>query len=226
LQVIDETARESGLGGLTAVQGGCPPVFDARLPRNNRACTERNNAVRDLLDRSELDAVILVGLWSAYLADPPVASQGGAPDDRPSGGEVFARQLRLTAAYLAERGARVYLIDEPPYPEAFRPARLAFAMWHGSDPPQVSRIEDTVGLSVQDYRERTRRSRALFEELITAIPIQVVSQEPFLCVDGFCPAVYDGRSIFRDNTHLNNHGATKLGDALRPIFRDIAGSGE
>lgn len=109
---------------------------------------------------------------------------------------------------------------------AFRPARLAFAMWHRRDSPQVDRIEDTVGLSVQHYRERTRRSRALFDELIAEIPVRVVSQEPFLCVDAFCPAVYEGRSIFRDNTHLNNHGATKLVGVLRPIFRDIAGSGE
>jgi peptidoglycan/LPS O-acetylase OafA/YrhL len=226
LEVIDETAREHGLGGLTAAQGGCPPVFDVTLPRNNRACTERNNAVRELLDRSELEAVILVGLWSAYLGEAPIASGAGAPDDELSAGEVFARQLRLTAAHLAERGARVYLVDEPPYPVAFRPARVAFAMWHRSDSPEVDRIEDTVGLSVQDYRERTRRSRALFEELIADVHIQVVPQEPFLCVDAFCPAVYEGRSIFRDNTHLNNHGATKLAGALRPIFRDIAGSGE
>jgi hypothetical protein len=225
LEVIDDTARPHGLGGLTAAQGGCPPVFDVALPRNNRACTERNNAVRELLDRSELEAVILVGLWSAYLADPPIASEE-APDDQLSAGEVFARQLRLTASHLAERGARVYLVDEPPYPVAFRPARLAFAMWHRSDSPQVARIEDTVGLSLQDYRERTRRSRALFEELIAEVPVQVVSQEPFLCVDGFCPAVYEGRSIFRDNTHLNNHGATKLAGALRPIFREIAVSVE
>jgi hypothetical protein len=201
-------------------------VFDVTLPRSNRACTERNNVVSELLDRSELEGVILVGLWSAYLADPAVASQGVAPDDPLSAGEVFARELRLTAAHLAERGARVYLVDEPPYPVAFRPARLAFAMWHRSDAPQADPIEDTVGLSVQDYRERTRRSRALFEQLIADVPVQVVSQEPFLCVDAFCPAVYEGRSIFRDNTHLNNHGATKLAGGLRPIFRDIAASGE
>lgn len=224
LKVIDETAREHGLGGLTAVQGGCPPVFDVTLPRNNRACRERNDAIRELLDRSELEAVVLVGLWSAYLDDPPLASQGGARDDEPSAGEVFARQLRLTVTHLAGRGARVYVVEEPPYPVAFRPARVAFAMWHRSDSPQVDRIEDTVGLSVQDYRERTGRARALFEELIAAVPVQVVSQEPFLCVDAFCPAVDEGRSIFRDNTHLNNHGAMKLAGALRPIFRDIAGS--
>jgi hypothetical protein len=225
-EVVDEIAREHGLGGLTAIQGGCPPALDVTLPRNDRACTQRNNVVRELLDRHELEAVILVGLWSSYLGEPPMASEGGAPDDPPSTGEVFARQLRLTAAHLAERGARVYLVDEPPYPAAFRPARLAFAMWHGGDSPQVDRIEDTVGLSVPEYRDRTRRSRALFEELIADVPVQVVSQEPFLCVDAFCPAVSEGRSIFRDNTHLNNHGATKLAGGLRPIFRDIAGSGE
>ena len=226
LQVIDETAREQGLGGLTAVKGGCPPVFDATLPRYGRACTERNNAVRELLDRSEFEAVILVGLWSGYLGEAPIASGGGVPDNQLSTGEVFARQLRLTVARLAAHGTRVYLVDEPPYPVAFRPARLAFAMWRKSDSPQLNLIEGTVGLSVRDYRDRTRRSRALFEELIADVPIQVVSQEPFLCVDDFCPAVSEGRSIFRDNTHLNNHGATKLAGAMRPIFRDIAGSGE
>jgi hypothetical protein len=226
LEVIDDTAREQGLGGLTAAKGGCPPVFDAPLQWSNRACRERNNAIRELLDRSELEAVILVGLWSAYLADPPTASRDGAPDDELSAPEVFARQLRLTAAHLAERGTRVYLVDEPPYPVAFRPARVAFAKWHKSDSSQVNRIEDAIGLSVQDYRERTRNSRALFEELIADVRIQVVSQEPFLCVDAFCPAFYEGRSIFRDNNHLNNHGAAKLAGALRPIFRDIAGSGE
>jgi peptidoglycan/LPS O-acetylase OafA/YrhL len=224
LEVIGQTAREYGLAGLSAARNGCPPVFDVTLPGTNaRACKERNNVVGELLDRREIEAVILVGIWSRYLADPPSGSGG---DDEPSAAEVFARQLRLTAAHVAERGASIYIIDEPPYPVAFRPARVAFAMWQRSDSPQVNRIEDTVGLSVQDYRERTRRSRALFEELIADLPVQVVSPEPFLCVDGFCPAVYEGRTIFRDNTHLNNHGTTKLAGALRPIFKVIAGSGE
>jgi peptidoglycan/LPS O-acetylase OafA/YrhL len=227
LEVIDETARERRIGGLMAAKGGCPPLLGVTLPAgDDRACTGRNNAIRELLDRSELKAVILVGLWSAYLADSRIASGSGAPDADLSAGEVFARQLRSTVAHLAERGSRVYLIEEPPYPVAFRPARVAFAMWHRSDSPQLDRIEETVGLSVQDYRGRTRRSRVLFEELIADVPIQVVSLEPFLCVDGFCPAIYEGRSIFRDNTHLNNRGATKLAGALRSIFRDIAGSGD
>ena len=50
-----------------------------------------------------------------------------------------------------------------PYPVAFRPARVALAMWRKSDPRQVARIEDTaaaLGISVGTAKSRLNRAMA------------------------------------------------------------------
>ncbi|MEM7100631.1 MAG: acyltransferase family protein [Pseudomonadota bacterium] len=223
--LVDEIAKEHGVTGLHSAKGACLPLIDIKIVGVDvaRTCTEYNNGIRDLIERSNFDAVILVGFWNGYRLN----AQGNVvqhidPDfNHLSSQEVFSRQFAQTIQFIRSTGAQVAVVAEPPYPNGYRPAAVAFSVWKGLPLPERYGDRGYAGISVENYLLRNLRMRALLRQS-NALEFRVISPIYSLCQDGeYCPAVTAGRSNYRDSNHLSNHGARQMAREFQPLFREL-----
>jgi len=221
---IDALAVARGGSGVIATWDNCPPLLGVMAGRDNAACTHFNESVlRYLAGHPEVQTVMLISRWSFYESGPPERVNRlpinlvdlQQPSAFGNNAEVFARGIRRTVQALVDLRRRVLLVTPVPeigfdvpsaYTSAFRTGR------------EVTRI---VGLTRQEYDQRTRGVRALFLSLASPERgVEVVRVEGRLCDDAMCRIIdqESGRSLYRDSHHLSRFGADYAAASFDGLF--------
>ncbi|MET0264305.1 MAG: acyltransferase family protein [Duganella sp.] len=105
----------------------------------------------------------------------------------------------------------VYMVRPVPEMRVDVPNTLAHSMMLGKQ----RKIEMTMD-------EYTRRNAMVWkaQDLASArCGVKILDPLPYLCVNGVCNAVNEGRSLYSDDDHLNLHGARRLTPMFQTIFR-------
>ncbi len=214
--VVDDIAKQFGVAGLHASHASCIPLNNVDVLNAKWAigCKAFNDSVIRLIDRTDLDAVFLAAFWSSYLGEGNLR-YADRHDDEASSSAILESQLHALIEHLRQRNIAVFVVEEVPFPGGYYPTRFAQAVWRGAS-------SDSAGMSVEDYRARNGQFLAYIDRLNDS-NLHRISPVPDLCTDGvFCPAVVEGRSIYRDEHHLSVHGALRLAHVFRTAFGRVA----
>ena len=213
---VDAAAKETGLVGLHASLIQCPPVPDVDVNSRwaNVDCSGFNRRISHLIDSQAFDVVILAARWSVYLK--PRVLQG--PDGFAMGTsrELFITQLKASIERLSSKGIAVFVVDEVPGTNTFRPPQLARAVWWG-------RGTDEAGVAIAAYEARLQA----FYGALDGSRFRRISLVKYLCPDGsVCPAIMDGRPNYHDDSHLSARGATRVTPAFVDVLSGIRSKSE
>lgn len=205
---------------------GCPPLIGIEVlgsAEQTRQCNERRARTFASLESGGYDIILLSARWGFYsghmVGDGPSsgrslaldAAEGNHRDDARSR-EVLAIGLERTVRALQQTGARVVFIGQvPPL---------------GADPyPCIERQSTWREVEEQciavEYAER--RGEAVWTLDMARSLSGLASFDPFdvFCAGQQCRITRDGRMLYNDADHLNNHGSRILAAQLGPWLLDL-----
>ncbi len=222
---IDLSAKKSRLKGILANQTACPPLLGIER-RNRTSCSEFNQHVLDFVSQNRtIETVILVGRWALSTkgtrykeepGDPVYLVNVEDPDNHSrSNLELFQRGLRNTVNTLRGMGKDVVLVNPIPEVGYDVPSALVIAKKRGLD------VNDIVAPTLDEYRERTREVRSVFDKLQAQSLVNLVTPETFLCDGSTCKVSIDDTPLYRDDDHLSIFGSEFVSQAFDKIFEEM-----
>jgi len=191
-------------------ESGCVPLFDFPQgddAREKELCARYIHAVRQLLgEERRIKYVVLAARWDAHVD-----------------AEGFRESLKSTIRVLAASGRQVVVMGQiPKFP--FHPANnfvrgdvlLSRMLGVGLRPQD---------LALSDVESDLGRQRAVIKGLIAGSDgAQYFDPLKYLCRNGECDSVRDGKMLYYDQDHLNINGTEYVGRFLDDTFsRLVAG---
>jgi peptidoglycan/LPS O-acetylase OafA/YrhL len=215
---LAEIARTVDRIGLLASVGSCPPLVDVQWPL--RGCGVFNDEVLKLVERQQIETVILAGMWANYAEGTRFKRELGegvvnilsddlsihktADENR----EVFARALRRTVDRLTSAGVHVVIIGPVPEIDSAVPETLAKAEWFGG--------RKDIGPSVAEFRYRQRNVFKALEVVGKLGNTDVIYPSMASCAAN-CAVERLGQVLYIDDNHLSRAGL----DLLKPLLMDV-----
>jgi hypothetical protein len=216
-------AKQRGKAGLMIWAAGCMPLVNLDRPQRKIHCPAENDAVIRFIRDQKIKTVILIARWDLALP----YEEGGLDGSRNAKGprlalrtqdgrevydlDAFASAFHDTLAALKRLGVRVWVVKQaPPYLEYVSTALAEYAA-RGRDATELNRPLDEV-----------LRRRAPIDAVFDPVhdpAVGFIDPVKKLCADGKnCLASQNGRSLYRDDTHLSVHGAMWLRPMWEPVF--------
>jgi len=187
-----------GLNLAVRGKGACVPVMAAESGTGASECERHmETALRDIARDANVRAVALVFRGRYLTAHTSLRDR-----------QDFEGKLDATLSLLQSTGKQVYYFL-PVVEPGFDPSLCLGALPLGRKPPYSCVIDKTVD-DVKSEMVRTSAARVL-----TRWPqVRVVDPNTMLCLDGKCPILRDGHSIFKDENHLSRAGSMLLSESL------------
>lgn len=216
-------AQRHRLPGWYVSHSGCPPLLG--VTRRDRpashGCRRFNDAVLALIERHDIDTVVLVGRWSGYNPgdEDPLLYKARSPlvdrllpQGRPDTPDaLFGRALRRTVARLHAQGRRIWLVKQPPESKTNDPSVVARTVFMGKTP-------ESLWISMREHERRQWRVERVFDRLQAEFGLRTLDPARLLCHEGSCASTRAGHAIYRDLDHLSTYGAVQMQPLLEPIF--------
>ncbi|MCL7461844.1 acyltransferase family protein [Pseudomonas sp. NW5] len=215
-------SREAGRSVLLRARSACLMVFGAqRSGSSAAACAALQGwAMNELSTLDPQIPLLLVNRTSSY-AFGGMPGEAGEPAGRPT--FFFSRPYRTPEpAYLQEfrrhyldtlctlaRQRPVYVLQ--PMPEMLLNVPEAMAR------DAIIGRQRELFLPLDAYQQRHAFIRDLQQEAARQCGIKLLDPLPYLCPEGRCLAVQEGRALYYDDDHLSEFG-NRL---LVPLFRSI-----
>ena len=193
----------AGRDVLLVNANGCAPVLSDSA---NPSCgaIQRENYAR--IVRLPAKTVVLAQNWPQYR-DEASARLGRLlrPDERYQDG---IRRLRLLVAGLRAHGKHVVVIGPVPLP-GYNIASVAARdlAFHG-------RITTPTGVTRADYLREHRNILTALDQLQREDGVAVIRVDNWVCRQGRCPFIIDGRATFADYGHYT----TDFAAGMKPLF--------
>ena len=225
MAAFDEQALEWDLPGWYVSRADCPPLLNVfRLNEGNgKGCPAFATEVMAFVARNRPAVVVLVARWPVYsigwpkdgvetgpdpfigftLKDPATARRSSA---------TFAAAFAETVATLENLGTDVWVVHNVPE-QRVTPMRNAWAAWLGS--------QATPGLPRLVHEARLATVAPVFE----TNGVRMIDVSEALCPGTHCLLEKNGRVLYRDEDHLNLHGAHAVSSELAPLFQYLAPDG-
>ncbi len=199
LTAVSDAARELGKGGLIATQSGCAPALVLEVSSSSSSCQRFNHEVLTYLaSHPEIDIAVLGKWW------------GGGGDVEPP--------LALVN-HLLERGLKVVLIGPLPSPGFDVPdrwSRQQMRAGHAID-------EITVPLTSQAESFGTAAVlRSRLAGPIKAHRLVLIDPLSKLCDETQCWLVQNGRSNFRDESHLSHSASMQFTGDIASALKQLS----
>ena len=216
---LAEIASSEDRVGLLASVGSCPPLLDVQWPV--RGCGAFNDEVVKLVERQQIETVILAGMWANYSEGTRFKRELGErmvnilSDDLSihktvgENSEVFARALRRTVDRLMSAGAHVVIIGPVPEIESLVPETLAKAEWFGG--------RKDIGPSRAEFMYRQRNVFRALEVVRKLGNTYVIYPSTALCAP-HCAVERLGQILYIDDNHLSRAGLDLLKSLLKGVF--------
>ncbi|HEY9034780.1 MAG TPA: acyltransferase family protein [Pseudomonadales bacterium] len=218
LPLYDRISEQHQLAGWYASHIACPPVLGLQW-HNKPQCNAFNEAMLALLQRHDIQHVILAGRWAVYLygaEDGDRRSEFVSPDgvDRLA---HYAAQIGETVARIRQQGATVWLVRQVPLQAQHAPQYLSLRAMQG---------KPTAGIG-RPYAEHMARQQAI-NTVLDALAaeddgVRLLDPAAILCADRqTCRMEADGYALYRDPDHLSPAGAFYLQPMLLPLLQALA----
>jgi len=197
---VETTARQLGISGIVATQGGCPPfrgrVFTGSGAEVFSGCERYSNFVFEYFARTpSIKIAVIAGDWQRY--EP---QHEGAV-------------LRQIATILASRGGHVVFVASVPTPQGDLPHQWAQKQFQAGH--AIS--EMTVSRDVQAHvYEQGQQIAAIASQVGNVIVV-----DPFksLCTPNVCFTVKNDAALFSDTDHLSDAGVEYLVPGLTDAIK-------
>jgi len=201
--VFDILCKEHSVRGVAATHSSTAPLIgyesQARFALKEDSIAF-NNAVVEFIRCKHVRDVVLVAVWSDYMANRETAR--------------LRRHLLDTIDALRNSGARIWIMKDVPRQRWNVPLALASAVWHGGDPEQL-------GLPLAEHARASR----LQDRILVGISAPGVTlldpTDLFMSPKNLCRVAEGGKSLYCDKHHLSVAGAMVLRPLFEPIFRGI-----
>lgn len=206
---LDEQFADMGVRMLTSVQGGCPALPDVYLwyrQEIDPGCTRRNAFALTPEAFEGVDAVVVAARWSFYVTGDFVtqpAYMDTNPDvmrDRARSIEVFGSQLRELQKRVEEAGARLVLIQQPPYQNHWTEdvyARVALADL------DFDEVDAAYAVERAEHNARYAIIKAELDDLARSDNTVALSFEDDVCGPVLCSFGTAERANYKDHDHLS-----------------------
>lgn len=212
--MLDELGAEAGFSGRQVTQSACGPLIGIELnqaPTYRESCRQYQATILRYLDaHPELKVAVLGAAWSIYEAPGRISALGerlgfgrqGDPDS-------FRAALKRTIALFRQRGIRVVLMGQIPYPQAFSLACFARTARRGTFNEGCAG-QPRAGLPKAWHDKRD----ALAEAAAGDDGVRFVDMLDVMCPGGMCSTFRDGVFLYRDKSHLSATGSRLLAKAV------------
>ena len=172
-------------------RGACVPLFDYTPEVDSNHCQPSMNATLSYVrDNPKLKSVVLV-FRGRYVGN---ASSSSAQ-------AMFKEGLIKTLEALTRSGKQVYYFL-PVVEPGFDPRLCLGDLPWGRKPPFSCEIAKAA-----DDEKTSSLMRIVGEVLVGFPAVKVVDPNLSFCVEGVCPVLRDGHSIFKDDNHISYYGS-------------------
>jgi peptidoglycan/LPS O-acetylase OafA/YrhL len=198
---IDSALKELGRSGVVAERGGTAPAVNWATDEVPAVQLDYSQTVFDYAKAAKsngLSHVLLIFYWSAYVQEQETPDGFRRP---PSG---FAEALSETILELQRAGLKVGLFMETPIFPVHIARAVALNEWRGTPAPKLSYAENRAYRSVYDSVIETIRSNAPDLEIYDPQLLFKGEDDEFEFLDS------DEKLLFRDHSHLTQHGSMRL----------------
>ncbi|MGB3722479.1 MAG: acyltransferase family protein [Pacificimonas sp.] len=227
VELLDDLAREKGVGGIMAASSACPPligVYPERSPVWQDRCIRQTETMVERVREQRVETVFLMARWAYY-------SDGGYHGDdlsylsltpEPSRDRAISRRALvkgLTGAVSAFRaaGAKVVIVTQPPELTFAGPA-LFYRAARSGDPAAVF---DAARVPLEKHRRLMTFADGLLAGLARKDGVSILDTQSAFCNANGCAAGDAGGSWYTDADHLGLYGAARTRTAFAPLFDSI-----
>ena len=179
-------------------RGACLPLKEYIRGDDSDHCQPHMNKALTWIEKQSSIKKVLLIFRGRYL--PSYASN--------SEKEALSGAINHTVSSLQASGKKVYIF----YPVAepgFDPRLCVGALPMGRTAPGSCDIS-----LVQDLEKRHDLMRLLNQVALKFPQVIFVDPSSYLCSEGSCPVVVNGKSVFKDENHLSYSGSLLLGERL------------
>ncbi len=193
LHALDSTCKKVGLSGIAVIRGGTPPTFgwtDQRMGSfEHHGALESGEAVKNLIENTDINTVFLIFRWSYYLQKTPSLHLSQAFTNG------FEEAFLKTLTFLLQKRCRVVVLQEVPIFPSHVARSMALNVWIGSPRPS---------LTVQDHLNFRKPYEGVLKKIKDGYPeITIIDPGIAFYRDGKIRFLSeDGRLLYRDEHHL------------------------
>jgi len=209
---------ERGIQVVFAASGSCAPLPGLRVRGSDR-CNDDARNVDALIDRADVDAVVMIAQWPGYAFNPDFRLPGLHGDEvvtpeSPALGTALAA-LSGRVQRWRSAGKRVYIVGASPSGPGLDPRNLLERTWRGD-----YRI-NAAGMPRADWDRRNDWLAARLAAIAHEAGAVFIDPTQRLCTPSRCPAVTpDGEPIYRDAAHLRAAFVREHVDYLDAVVLD------
>ena len=228
---MEAAARRQHASFLFSADADCPIgigfSIDSRGPSfvsspSYRYCQTYNEEMLRLVERPDIDTVVLSSRWTKWSNGQPGSPAEGFVDIRlrDSNGvaqsledneRIFEAGFRSLIARLTAAQKAVWIVG--PVPEASTSIPKALFLEH------LGFAHKSLEISWRAYLRRNEAILSFFNEFAEQERIKFIWPATLLCRHAECPVVEAGRALFLDDNHLSHFGASRTSVLYDKIFR-------
>ena len=225
---VTRALPDHSMGALNWSVGGCPSMAGMHSLRDYNLRCDAFVAWAMQRPRSiPADVpVIIINHTSLYMQGP---NEDGLEQDvavptfyfstpYPHRTAVFYREVRehlIDTACAVAKERTVYLLRPVPEMKVNVPRTMARAMITGR--------QRDISLPLDEYMQRHKLVWEAQDAARERCGVKILDPLPYLCKDGRCDALAEGRSLYSDDNHLSTYGGSHLVPLFSQIFTDTGG---
>lgn len=218
LPAFDRAAQRAGSSGLVFIRHSCRPVLGVTRVESgvsDHSCSDfMEQTIAEIRAHATITHVVLAARWLRQATGQGYEQPDVFYTDAQSPGPSLAENKRsfargLMRVFDALPRYRVTLIGSIPEHDFSPPLALSMALLFSRNPPETS---------LAAFRSRNASVREVLSKLAQWYTFDVVSPAQRLCDAKSCITEIGGRTLYRDDDHLNAFGAEKIASLLDVVF--------
>lgn len=221
VSAVTANAQDAGMGVMEWSYSGCPTLekVTSRWPERN--CGGYNEWMMQQLKNVPRDIpLVMVNLHGLYaigenvspklINGPWVYLSRPYLNSEPEFLKEYANAISQMACRLA-KDHRVYLVRPIPEMGVEVPKAMSRAMLFGR--------QKEISVSLADYHQRNAFIWAAQDAARDQCGVKILDPLPYLCPDGRCLGVKNGRPLYYDENHLSEYGNKLLVPMFAKVFQ-------
>ena len=201
LPILQEIASNKSLELHILTSNGCPPLLS--LETDKPGCLTANDAVARIVRSGGYASIIVAANWQSYGNSNNIRlGKDSLGRDAPE----LTKALERTLSRISKSGARAIVVGQVPVYVADVPTSLAKAVYY--------RTLDAV-LGYERKLPAHHHDTPYLDKAIQARSPIFVRPSEHMCTEFGCKLIEDGKSLYKDRSHLSPFGSRIL---YEPLF--------
>jgi len=212
-----------GAQGVVFDGGNCLPVAGVHQTPKAVGCEEENAFALKYIKENHIMHVILVARWNYYITGGQQRKPAALISDSKElsttpmeAQRALERNLIPMITQMSHDGRKVTIVLQAPEQFDFDTRDAFYRAVHKGE---ESRLDGIMTKDNESYQELFNAVSARIAQLPG---VNIVDPATLLCEDGGrCNLKYEGKLLYRDESHLSTFGALRLEPLFTPLFYDM-----